>query len=438
VASPEPQTTTATWDSFERYNVATRGRNDVPPRFLKNAVWRDHQGRLGYYAESNLSPRAIVPVEFNKPHLCWVELHWRAHEDQWQVFRKTPEDLGLEIPITELTAQEVIQILGPESPEPSEHNYRDERPEQTPETTPLRDSSMSEALEPIQVYTEEMQDEREMRDQAESLHIFDQGVQDFMTAPRITTTRIGDTLHAFATRTEESRTQTAHIDPNTGHVIDPDEAAAHRAAGPDRADPPEGDGGGGGGYPFGPGGGGGGGGGGNGGGGGPPGAGGGHHNQDKLFGQHPDTFTGDRSKTREFLTQWELYYNLNYANAIMGVPYSRSMLFLTHLKGPLTATWAASMSRDLTNRIRTGVRPEDERLWTHMFQSFRRQYADNQEQEQAENLLQRGIRMQGEDLDTYIAKYEGLVLEAGFNLRDRLCLKMFTNGLPHDLYHDIL
>jgi hypothetical protein len=73
---------------------------------------------------------------------------------------------------------------------------------------------------------------------------------------------------------------------------------------------------------------------------------------------------------REFLTQWELYYNLNYANAIMGVPYSRSMLFLTHLKGPLTATWAASMSRDLTNQVRTGVDPGDKRLWTHMFQSF--------------------------------------------------------------------
>jgi hypothetical protein len=136
--------------------------------------------------------------------------------------------------------------------------------------------------------------------------------------------------------------------------------------------------------------------------------------------------------------QWELYYNLNFANTIMGVPYSRSMLFLTHLKGPLTATWASSMSRDLTNRVRTGVNPGDERLWTHMFQSFRRQCADNQEQERAENLLQRGIRMQGEDLDAYIAKYEGLVLEAGFNLRDRLCLKMFTDGLPHDLYRDIL
>jgi hypothetical protein len=86
VASPEPQTTAEMWDLFERYNVATRGRNDIPPQFLKNAIWRDHQGRLGYYAESTLSPRAIVPVEFNEPHLCWVELHWRAHKDQWQAF----------------------------------------------------------------------------------------------------------------------------------------------------------------------------------------------------------------------------------------------------------------------------------------------------------------------------------------------------------------
>jgi hypothetical protein len=233
VALPEPQTTAETWDLFERYNVATRGRNDVPPRFLKNAVWRDHQGRLGYYAESLLSPRVIVPVEFNEPHLCWVELRWRAHENQWQAFRKAPDDLGLEIPITELTAQEVIQILGPDSPEVPKSDYRGNQPEQTPETTPIRDSSMSETLEPTRIYTEETSDERNMRNQAESLHIFDQGVQDFMDAPRPTTERTDNTLHVFATRTEESRTQTTHIDVNTGHIIDPDEAAAHRAAGPD-------------------------------------------------------------------------------------------------------------------------------------------------------------------------------------------------------------
>jgi hypothetical protein len=133
-----------------------------------------------------------------------------------------PEDLGLEIPITELTAQEVIQILGPDSTDNSEHDYRDgPQSHDTPEMTPIHDSSMSEAPEPVQVYNEETPDDQSMRNQAESLHIFDQGVRAFMDAPCI-----------LATRTEESCTQSAHINPNTGHIFDPDAAAAHRATGP--------------------------------------------------------------------------------------------------------------------------------------------------------------------------------------------------------------
>ena len=36
----------------------------------------------------------------------------------------------------------------------------------------------------------------------------------------------------------------------------------------------------------------------------------------------PFVFTGDHTKTKEFLTQWELYYNLNHLSNVMGVPYS--------------------------------------------------------------------------------------------------------------------
>jgi hypothetical protein len=123
----------------------------------------------------------------------------------------------------ELTAQEVIQILGPDSTDNSEHDYRDgPRSHETPETTPMHDSSMSEAPEPVQVYNKETPEDQGIRNQAESLHIFDQGDRTFMDAPRV-----------LATRMEESRTQTAHIDPNTGHIFDPDAVAAHRAAGPD-------------------------------------------------------------------------------------------------------------------------------------------------------------------------------------------------------------
>jgi hypothetical protein len=46
--------------------------------------------------------------------------------------------------------------------------------------------------------------------------------------------------------------------------------------------------------------------------------------------------------------------------------------------------------------------------------------------------------MQGEGLDAYCVKYKGLVVDAGLNLCDQLCLKIFTDGLPHDLYQDKL
>ena len=93
--------------------------------------------------------------------------------------------------------------------------------------------------------------------------------------------------------------------------------------------------------------------------------------------------------------QWELYYNLNHLSNIMGVPYSQCMLFLTFCKGPLMATWASTISHDLSNRARQpNVGICDERLWTHLADSFHQQYADTQEQERAEDVLQQGIKME--------------------------------------------
>ena len=121
----------------------------------------------------------------------------------------------------------------------------------------------------------------------------------------------------------------------------------------------------------------------------------------------------------------------------MGVPYSRCMFFLTFCKGPLMATWASTIARDIAARARRpDVGINDERLWTHLADSFRRQYADTMERERAEDVLQRGIKMKGENLDEYISRYEALTLEAGYRRDDPLCLRKFTDGLPHDLYKD--
>ena len=61
-------------------------------------------------------------------------------------------------------------------------------------------------------------------------------------------------------------------------------------------------------------------------------------------------------------------------------------------------------------------------------------FADLQEQEKVENILQRGIHMQGDKFDDFMVLYEHLTTEAGYNRDSRLCLKFFTDGLPHELY----
>ena len=124
------------------------------------------------------------------------------------------------------------------------------------------------------------------------------------------------------------------INPATGHRFTDDEVAIHRAITPNIRDPPLGErpmcslcrgnndndnddlGGRGGGLP-GPG----------RGGGGPLLPGGGRLQQQahplskKFVGNTPIIFTGDRSKTEQFLTQWELYWGVNNNNSLMRNAY---------------------------------------------------------------------------------------------------------------------
>ena len=57
------------------------------------------------------------------------------------------------------------------------------------------------------------------------------------------------------------------------------------------------------------------------------------------------------------------------------------------------------------------------------------------EQEEACNKL-KGIKM-GDDVDVYITELELLMWKAGYDLRDDIVLKVFTNVLPAGLYDKI-
>jgi hypothetical protein len=158
------------------------------------------------------------------------------------------------------------------------------------------------------------------------------------------------------------------INPHTGHMempINPDDAALYRAIGLDQADPPSdrgqrtlprvpfgwprgGQGPGGGPFGRGP-----------PGGGGPQGGGGppggppfpmpqalppGGHQGDKLVGNPPIIFTGDRSKVEQFIMQWQLYEGVNITNTLMHNPYQQAMFFLTYIEGTLVNEWVKGVN----------------------------------------------------------------------------------------------
>ena len=73
------------------------------------------------------------------------------------------------------------------------------------------------------------------------------------------------------------------------------------------------------------------------------------------------------------------------------------------------------MNRHLNTQVRSGVPVNYEAFWDHVYDSFRRQYADMQERERAEDTLQQGISMRLGELDAYIAENEVLVEMAGYD-----------------------
>jgi hypothetical protein len=156
---------------------------------------------------------------------------------------------------------------------------------------------------------------------------------------------------------------------------------------------------------------------------------------DKLVGNPPHIFTGDRTKSEEFITQWEMYEGVNISNNLMHNAYQRSLLFMTYIQGPLVNEWIKSMNAWLRLQItRNGCPTNDEWLWDSTLLSFNRQYTDVLGQEKARAELERGFKMEKGDIDAYIAKFEQVIRQAGLDVDQPLVVNKFVRGLPREMY----
>ena len=110
-----------------------------------------------------------------------------------------------------------------------------------------------------------------------------------------------------------------------------------------------------------------------------------------------------------FINQWELYWGVNNNNPLMINPYRWAMFFLTYIKGTCVNEWVVAVNRWLTRQLQGGITNTDKRLWSEVTVSFLRHFVDSLAKEKVQATLQDGIKMKGEDIDSYIAEFEEVV-----------------------------
>jgi hypothetical protein len=450
------QTTRELWAQqgpFEPYTIHGVPQQNIPEIYIKGAVWNAQADPPRYVAQSSAPEESGTgtwfPVDFNEEHVCWVEVRLQepaGSEAYWQAFRIAGQDLGLDITQGDVETHLQTTTL---------HSYRESiaSSHSSRASTPSIASVIRPRPSP---FLPGSRDQEIATSLAESLNI-----------------------NAPMSNTLTMEVPAGTINPVTGHVND-DNAALFRAIGPDQPDPPsvggtdrtthvpfgwirpQGGGmpehrryiyGGPPGGPFGPPGRGGPPGGGPPGGGppggGPPGGGppmpippapiipGGRN--DKLVGNTPLIFKGDRSRAEEFITQWQLYEGVNITNVLMRNAYQRAMLFLTYIQGPIVNEWVKGVNAWLRGQIiNQRWAPTDERLWVEVFDSFNRQFANVMEQEDAQAALAKGLQLDKGDLDKLITEFEQLVRHARYDVNQDLVLRIFTSALPNAMYEYIL
>jgi hypothetical protein len=450
------QTTRELWAQqgpFEHYTIHGVPQQNIPEIYIKGAVWNAQANPPRYVAQSSAPEESGTgtwfPVDFNEEHVCWVEVRLQepaGSEAYWQAFRIAGQDLGLDITQGDVEIHLQSTTL---------HSYRES-------VASSHSSRASTPSEPSIILPRPSPHQPGSRDQ-EIAHTLAESL----------------TIHEPMSNTLTMEVPAGTINPVTGHV-DADDAALFRAIGPDQPDPPSVSGtdrtthvpfgwirpqggrmpeprryiyGGGGGPPggnpprggppggpFGP-----------PGGGpfGPPGGGppapippapavvGGR--SDKLVGNTPLIFKGERSRAEEFITQWQLYEGVNITNDLMRNAYQRAMLFLTYIQGPIVNEWVKGVNAWLRGQIiHQGWAPTDERLWAEVFDSFNRQFANVMEQEDAQAALAKGLQLEKGDLDKLITEFEQLVRHAGYDINQDLVLRIFTSALPNTMYEYIL
>ena len=94
---------------------------------------------------------------------------------------------------------------------------------------------------------------------------------------------------------------------------------------------------------------------------------------EKLIGKQPEPFSGDRTKSENFINQFNTFMIINENHEVMQTPYLHTLFTLTLIKGPLVNKWRQAQVCELQNKVNHQQNPIDrasEVLWTDFETAF--------------------------------------------------------------------
>ena len=138
-----------------------------------------------------------------------------------------------------------------------------------------------------------------------------------------------------------------------------------------------------------------------------------------LRGTAPSIFTGDRSRSDAFTSEFRQYRLLNQNNDAISNPFNRVLTALSYIKGPLVEDWVSAQDQRLErclDPLHADYVPDtSEVLWLEFKTAFKSAWKDSERTQSAYEQLMK-LTMKDLDVDSYIATFERLAAAAKWDV----------------------
>jgi len=155
-----------------------------------------------------------------------------------------------------------------------------------------------------------------------------------------------------------------------------------------------------------------------------------------LKGNPPPIFNGDRSTTRRFINNFDLWKALNHQNNIMRKPFSRVVTLLTYMDGTQVDAWKEEQMHKLQAAMDDGALEMDEDLWDSFIERFKLAFTNQNQKEEAYQKLCK--LKQGESLDDFFASFKQLANEVGVPLDDKGTIETLKHAMNKPLTRAVI